>query len=103
MDKTPFPEPEAPDLERYWLYSKFEIDALITRLCEDRVPMTTYWSGDGEFAVTQIMKVDALRNKLHFDLPSQPQQLSRLLEADELVCVAFVENVKLQFTVGMPT
>ena len=102
MDKTPFPEPEAPDLERYWLYSKFEIDALITRLCEDRVPMTTYWSGDGEFAVTQIMKVDALRNKLHFDLPSQPQQLSRLLEADELVCVAFVENVKLQFTVGMP-
>jgi c-di-GMP-binding flagellar brake protein YcgR len=102
MDKTPFPEPEAPDLERYWLYSKFEIDALITRLCEDRVPMTTYWSGDGEFAVTQIMKVDALRNELHFDLPSQPQQQSRLLEAAELVCVAFVENVKLQFTVGMP-
>jgi len=48
MDRTPFPEPEAPALESYWLYSKFEIDALVTRLCDDRVPMTVYWGRDGE-------------------------------------------------------
>ncbi len=102
MDTTPFPEPEAPNLERYWLYSKFEIDALIARLCDERVPMTVYWGGDGGFAVTQIMKVDAVRNEVHFDMPNQPQQQSQLLDAAELVCVAFVENVKLQFTVLAP-
>jgi c-di-GMP-binding flagellar brake protein YcgR len=102
MDTTPFPEPEAPDLERYWTYSKFEIDALVTRLRDDRVPMTVYWGRDGAFAVTQIMKVDAVRNEIHFDLPNQPQQQSQLLDADELVGVAFADHIKIQFTVGAP-
>jgi c-di-GMP-binding flagellar brake protein YcgR len=102
MDNTPFPEATAPELERYWLYSKFEIDALIARLCDERVPMTVYWGRDGEFAVTQIMKVDAVRNEVQFDLPSQPLQQSQLLDAVELVCVAFIESVKLQFTVEAP-
>jgi c-di-GMP-binding flagellar brake protein YcgR len=102
MDTTPFPEPEAPALERYWLYSKFEIDALVTRLCDERVPMTVYWGDDGEFAVTQIMKVDALRNEVHFDMPNPPQQQLQLLEAPELVCVAFIEYVKMQFNVEAP-
>jgi c-di-GMP-binding flagellar brake protein YcgR len=102
MDRTPFPEPEAPELESFWLYSKFEIDALVTRLCDDRVPMTVYWGRDGEFAVSQIMKVDGVRNEVHFDLPNQPQQQSQLLEAAELVCIAFIENIKMQFTIGAP-
>ena len=75
------------------------IDALVTRLCDDRVPMTVYWGRDGEFAVSQIMKVDGVRNEMHFDLPNQPQQQSQLLEAAELVCIAFVENIKMQFFV----
>jgi c-di-GMP-binding flagellar brake protein YcgR len=102
MDTTPFPEPAAPELERYWLYSKFEIDALIARLCDERVPMTVYWGRDGEFAVTQIMKVDAVRNEVHFDMPNQPLQQSQLLDAVELVCVAFIESVKLQFAIETP-
>lgn len=102
MDPIPFPEPEAPELERYWLYSKFEIDALISRLCDDRVPMTVYWGRDSEFAVTQIMKVDAVLNEVHFDMPNQPQQQDLLLAAAELVCVAFIENIKLQFAIGAP-
>ncbi|HEX4585482.1 MAG TPA: flagellar regulator YcgR PilZN domain-containing protein [Burkholderiaceae bacterium] len=102
MDTTPFPEPAAPELERYWLYSKFEIDALIARLCDERVPMTVYWGRDGGFAVTQIMKVDAVLNEVHFDLPSQPLQQSQLLDAVELVCVAFIESVKLQFAIEAP-
>jgi len=102
MDTTPFPEPEAPALERFWTYSKFEIDALIARLRDERAPMTLYWGNDGEFAVSQVMKVDALRNEVHFDLPSQPQQQAQLLDATELVCVAFVEHIKMQFTVEAP-
>jgi c-di-GMP-binding flagellar brake protein YcgR len=102
MDTTPFPEAEAPALERYWLYSKFEIETLIARLCDDRVPMTVYWGSDGQFAVTQIMKVDAVRNEMHCDLPSAPQQQLQLLEASELVFVAFVESIKLQFTLEAP-
>jgi c-di-GMP-binding flagellar brake protein YcgR len=102
MDIMPFPEAEAPELERYWLYSKFEIDALITRLCDERVQMTVYWGSDGEFAVTQLMKVDAVRNEVHFDLPNQPEQQSHLLDAAELVCVAFIEAIKVQFTIAAP-
>lgn len=102
MDMMPFPEAEAPDLERYWLYSKFEIDALIARLCDDRVPMTVYWSSEGQFAVTQILKVDAVHSEVHFDLPNQPEQQMQLLGAAELVCVAFIEAVKLQFTIDSP-
>jgi len=102
MNTTPFPEAEAPDLERFWTYSKFDIDALVTRLREERVPMTVYWGRDSEFAVTQIMKVDAVRNEVHFDLPNQPHRQSQLLDAAELVCVAFVEHIKVQFTVGTP-
>jgi c-di-GMP-binding flagellar brake protein YcgR len=102
MDTTPFPEAEAPGLERYWLYSKFEIDALIARLCDERVQMTVYWGSSGQFAVTQIMKVDGLRNEAHFDLPSQPQQQTELLGVGELVCVAFIDSVKLQFSIAAP-
>jgi flagellar brake protein len=102
MDTMPFPEAEAPDLERYWLYSKFEIDSLITRLCDERVPMTVYWGRDGQFAVTRILKVDAVRTEMHFDLPSNPEQQTQLFNAGELVCVAFVEAVKLQFTIDSP-
>lgn len=102
MDNTPFPEAEAPGLERYWLYSKFEIETLFARLCDDRVPMTVYWGANAQFAVTQILKVDAIRNEVHFDLPHAPQQQSQLLEASELVCVAFVDSVKLQFSLMAP-
>jgi flagellar brake protein len=102
MDTMPFPEAEAPELERYWLYSKFEIETLIARLCDDRLPMTVYWGKNGQFAVTQIMKVDAFLNEVHFDLPHTPLQQSQLLDASELVFVAFVESVKLQFTLEAP-
>jgi flagellar brake protein len=102
MDTLPFPEAEAPELERYWLYSKFEIDSLIARLCDERVPMTVYWGRDGQFAVTQIMKVDAVRNEVHFDLPNHPQQQELLLDAGALVGIAFIDSVKLQFTIDSP-
>ncbi|HEX4598266.1 MAG TPA: flagellar regulator YcgR PilZN domain-containing protein, partial [Burkholderiaceae bacterium] len=102
MDTTPFPEAEAPALERYWLYSKFEIETLIARVCDERLPMTVYWGSNGQFAVTQIMKVDAVHNELHFDMPNTPQQQYQLLEASELTFVAFIESIKLQFTLEAP-
>ncbi|MBV8210552.1 MAG: flagellar brake protein [Burkholderiaceae bacterium] len=102
MDTMPFPESESPDLERYWLYSKFEIDALMARLCDERVHMTVYWGNDGQFAVTQIMKVDAVRDEAHFDMPNHAHQQSGLLAAAELVAVAFIDNIKLQFRVAAP-
>lgn len=102
MDNTPFPETESPELERFWVYSKFEIEALIARLCDERVPMTAYWGRDGECAVTQIMRVDAVCDEVHFDLPNQPQLQERLLCAADVVCVAFIDNVKIQFAIGAP-
>ena len=102
MDTTPFPESESPELERFWVYSKFEIEALTSRLCDERVQMTVYWGCDGECAVTQIMKVDAVCDEVHFDLPNPPQLQARLLAADDVVCVAFIDSVKVQFAIGTP-
>jgi flagellar brake protein len=102
MDTTPFPEAESPALENYWLYSSIEIGSMLGRLCADRVPMTAYWGRDGEFAVTQILEFDSVQGEIEFDLPNQPQQQTRLLAADHLVCVAFVESIKMQFAVLSP-
>ncbi len=102
MDTTPFPEPESPALENYWLYSSVEIASMLGRLCDDRVPLTAYWGHDGEFAVTQILGIDSVQGEIEFDLPNQPQQQTRLLAADHLVCIAFVENIKMQFAVLSP-
>ncbi len=98
MDTTPFPEADAPDLERYWLYARIEILAWANRLCAERVPMTIYWGGDGECAVSQILEVDDVRNELMLDMPSLPELQAKLMAAAELVCVAFVDNIKVQFS-----
>jgi flagellar brake protein len=102
MDTTPFPEPESPELERFWIYAPGEILALLTRLHAGQVEMTLYWGRDGECAVTRLLDLDTPRGQMRLDLPAVPALREGVLGASELTCVAFIESIKVQFTVRAP-
>jgi c-di-GMP-binding flagellar brake protein YcgR len=102
MDTTPFPEPESPELERFWIYSPVEILALASRLRSEQVEMTLFWGRDGECAVTSILEVDAVHGQVKLDLPGVDSMREAVLAAGSLTCVAFIDNVKIQFSLRAP-
>jgi len=102
MDTTPFPEPESPELERYWIYSPVEILALLARLRSEQVEMTLFWGRDGECAVTRILEADSIRGQVRLDLPGVDSMRAAVLQAEALVCVAFIDHVKVQFSLRAP-
>jgi flagellar brake protein len=102
MDTTPFPEADSPEQERFWLNSRIEIVALLTRLSRENVPMTLYWNHDGECAVTQILEANDDADELKLDMPGVARLRDGLLAAKELICVSFVDHIKVQFTVRSP-
>jgi hypothetical protein len=57
MLTTPFPEAESPELERYTLYSRTEIVAMMRQLRDDRVPVTVYHDARGGCVVTYVRGV----------------------------------------------
>lgn len=97
MQLHPFPEPDAPEMEHYMLYSRAEIAAILRRISEERTLVTVYTGGDGEFAVTMLLDVDADFDEATFDMPVNPEAQARVLDAHELVFVIFFENIKVQF------
>jgi c-di-GMP-binding flagellar brake protein YcgR len=97
MQLHPFPEPAAPELERFTLYGRAEILALIGHLCEQRSLVTAYFGSDGQFAVSMALLVNPDFDEIVFDLPADPDAQERLLAAQGIVFVAFQDNVKLQF------
>lgn len=97
MQLHPFPEPDAPELEHYMLYSRGEIVAILGRIVQERTLVTVYTGGEGEFAVSMILQVDGDFDEATFDMPVNPDAQKRLLSASELVFVIFFENVKVQF------
>jgi c-di-GMP-binding flagellar brake protein YcgR len=103
MDTTPFPEPESPELERFWIYAPVEILALLARLRSEQVEMTLFWGGDGECAVTRILDVDGIHGLVRLDLPGVDSMREAVLAAGALTCVAFIDQVKIQFSLRAPT
>jgi c-di-GMP-binding flagellar brake protein YcgR len=97
MQLHPFPEPDAPELENYMLYSRAEIAAILRRIRDERTLVTVYTGNEGEFAVSMIVEVDADFDEVSLDMPVNEEAQTRVLEARELVFVVFFENVKIQF------
>jgi c-di-GMP-binding flagellar brake protein YcgR len=94
---TPFPEPDSPALEPYMEYARVEIIALLNRLGAHGVLTTVYYDRHAGFAVTALLKVNPEFEEMVFDNPGETAAVKRLLAAEELVFVAFVDNIKLQF------
>ena len=101
MQLHPFPEPEAPELEHYMLYSRGEIAAILARMGRERTLVTVYTGGQGEFSVSMILSVDPEFDEALLDMPVNPEAQARLLAARELVFVIFFENVKIQFRAAL--
>ncbi len=97
MQLHPFPEPDAPELEPYMLYSHVEIVSLLGRICDDRILNTVYTGGNAEFAVTMIVNVNPDFDEVTFDMPVDPAAQKRVLDARDLTFVIFLENIKVQF------
>ncbi len=94
---TPFPEPESPALERYAVYSRVEVLALLRQMIEEGVLTNVYYDAGGGFFLTALLSVNPDFEELVVDAAPDPAVQRRLLEARRLVFVSFVHGVKLQF------
>ena len=97
MQLHPFPEPDAPELEHYMLYSRAEICAILRRIGEERTLVTVYAGSDGAFAVSMLLAVDSDFDEATFDMPASADARQLILDGRDLVFVIFFENVKIQF------
>lgn len=97
---TPFPEPDSPDLERFAIYSRSEVAALLRQLRDRRVLVTVYFDQAAGFAVSNVLDVNAGLEEMILDCASDPAAQTSIYASIQLVVVAFLDNVKIQFTVG---
>ena len=71
---------------------------LLRALCDGQV--TVNLNGpDGNVLPCTLWSVDAAQQRLSFSAPAGVPALDRLVEADEAVAVAYMDNVKLQFDI----
>jgi len=98
MDTSPFPEAESPDLERYTLYSRAEIVALLKQLRDEGTLVTAYFGLASDFAVTLLLQVKTDFEEVILDCVSDKLAQRRLLAAEHLTLVAFLASIKVQFT-----
>jgi c-di-GMP-binding flagellar brake protein YcgR len=97
---TPFPEPDSPDLERFAIYSRSEIVSLLRQLRDRHVLVTVYFDQAAGFAVSNVLDVNAGFEEVILDCASDPAAQTSIYASIQLVVVAFLDNVKIQFTVG---
>lgn len=95
---SPFPEPESPELERFAVYSKVEIAAMLRQLRDEGVLVTAYFDQGPGFVVTALLEVNEGFEEVIFDSASDALAQKRLLASRQIVFVGFLDNVKLQFT-----
>lgn len=94
---NPFPEPDAPELELFTVYARAEIIGLLRQLRERGVLTTAYYDRNSRFAVTTLLAVNPEFEEVIFDVPADERAQRHLLAAEDLVFVAFIEHIKLQF------
>lgn len=95
---SPFPEPDSPDLAPYTVFARAEIIALLKGLGRSGTLTNVYFDAQAGFAVTALLAVNPEFEEVLFDIPSDAQMHRRLLAADALTFVSFIDHIKLQFT-----
>jgi c-di-GMP-binding flagellar brake protein YcgR len=95
---SPFPEPQSPELEQFTVYSRAEIAAVLRRLRDAVTPVNAYHEMASGFAVTEILDVLTEDGAVVIDPPSEATAARYLLAAEHVTFVAFIDNVKVQFS-----
>jgi flagellar brake protein len=98
---TPFPEPDSPELERFAIYTRSEIVALLRQLRDKQVLITLYYDQAAGFTVSNVLDVNEGFEELILDRTSDAAAQKAIYASKQLVVVAFLDNVKLQFSVGV--
>jgi flagellar brake protein len=78
--------------------SPSEVAGLLRQLRDGSVPVNLNAS-DGTSYTSTLWSFDTQNRKLSFSANEQHTQLSQLVDADEVVAVAYLDSVKLQFDV----
>ncbi|MGB2817708.1 MAG: flagellar brake protein [Burkholderiaceae bacterium] len=97
---TPFPEPASRELERFALYGRQEILGLLGDLRERQVLVTLYYDQSAGFTVSNVLDVNDALDEVIFDCAADRSAQQALCEAREVVLVGFIDNAKIQFSVG---
>jgi c-di-GMP-binding flagellar brake protein YcgR len=95
---NPFPEPDSPDLAPYTVYSRVEIVALLQSIGRPGTLTTVYFDQQASFSVIALLAVNPEFEEVVFDNASDELAQRRLLGADSLTFVAFVDHIKIQFS-----
>ncbi len=83
-------------LEEFRLHEPSDIAAMLRRLQDGCVPVKVN-APDGAVYTTALWAADAARGVLSLAADSRDPALQAVLEGDEAVAVAYLENIKIQF------
>jgi c-di-GMP-binding flagellar brake protein YcgR len=97
---SPFPEPPSPALAPFIVRSRVEIVSALRQLRDQHLLVTLYYGDDTGFAVGSVLDVHAGADELIVDLTVDALGRQAVTAAGSLVMVGFVDNVKLQFSMG---
>lgn len=89
---------EQEDLDDFRISSAVEIQAVLRKLLETNT-MVTLSSPGGASYTTLLWAVDTTRGIICFSAESGDPRLQQLLESDEIVAVAYLDSIKVQFDV----
>lgn len=101
METMPMPlQPSQPEarsaLDDFRITDPFEIVALLRQMQEQRSLLTIATPRGASF-VTTIFEVNKAKGVLRFAVDAHEPQLERVLDADEVVAVGYLDSVKIQF------
>ena len=89
---------EQEDLDDFRIASAVEIQAILRKLLETNT-MVTLSSPGGASYTTLLWAVDTTRGIICFSAETGDPRLQQLLESNEIVAVAYLDSIKVQFDV----
>lgn len=92
----PLSRADATALDEYRVTSQVEIQALLQKLLDERT-LITLSGPNGDSYTTLMWKADEGRQTLCFSASDGDARLDALLESGEIVAVAYLDSIKIQF------
>ena len=83
------------DFAQYLIRDTTEIEHVLRNLQRRRAMITAYIKGSRDFMLTTVLEIE--HHQLVLDVPADSAQLRRAEEAEELICITQLDNVKIQF------
>lgn len=98
MSAMTTPLPESPDLEKYQIYSRFEIISILREIMQRHVLVTIHFGGGVKFIVTNLLTVNPEFEEIVFDFGAEMETNIALTKANRFTVVTFLSHVKVQFS-----